>query len=91
MFFHTLRVAWRFFPRKYSTFSQQIATVSLQKHSQISQINKAFRRSTLLAIGDCAPVFYIARAMIGKEKKRPASIYSAAKQLSFPCFHFENG
>ena len=30
-FFHTLRDAWRFFSRKYSTFLQQIATALLQK------------------------------------------------------------
>ena len=29
--FHTLRDAWKFFFRKYGTFSQQIATAPLQK------------------------------------------------------------
>ena len=31
------------FSLKYNTFLQQIATTSLKKHSQISQINKAFQ------------------------------------------------
>ena len=55
MFFHTLRDAWKFLSRKYSTFSQQIATATLQ--IQISQINKAFQASMLLPVGTCALVF----------------------------------
>mgnify|MGYP000730717485 CR=1 FL=1 len=43
-FFRTLRDEWNFFPLKYSTFLQQIATASLYctKHLQMPQVNKAF-------------------------------------------------
>ena len=49
------------------------------------------RRSMLLAVGACALVFYVTfmshdwkkynQSQLGKEKKRPSSIYLAAKQL----------
>ena len=88
-----------FFSCKYSTFLQQIATASLQKAftNANPQDIQAFM---LLAVGTCALVFNITRAMIGrnityhsleKKKKHSALIYLVAKQVSLPCFRFENG
>ena len=66
-FFHTLKDAWKFFSHKYGTFSQQIATASLQKAPV--QLNKAFlRRSMLLGVWSMCSSFYITRAMIGTKK-----------------------
>ena len=88
MFFHTLRSAWKFFSRKYSTFSQQIATASLQK--AFTNMANHFRRSMLLTVGACALVFYITRAMIGRnitnhslEKKKSALLRFIWQQNNF--------
>ena len=54
MFFSHLEKCVEIFSHKYSTFSQQIATASLQK--AFTNIANHSRRSILLAIGTCALV-----------------------------------
>ena len=86
-----------FFSVKYSSFWQQIATASLQK--AFTNIVNQKDIPMLLAVGICALALYITDTLIGRnitnhsleKKKRPASIYLAAKQLSIPYFQFENG
>ena len=79
-----MRSAWKFFSRKYSTFSQQIATTSLQKAFKSFQAFYAEGHWGL-----CSSFLYNTRhdwkkynqSQLGKEKKRPSSIYLVAKQL----------
>ena len=42
---------WKLSSSKYTYFSQQIATASLQKRPQMSQINRPSMPSVLLAVG----------------------------------------
>ena len=80
-----------FFSRKYRTFSQQIATVLLQKaFTNIANQQGISGVLTLLAVGDCALAFYIPRAMIGRnidnhslEKKKSALLPFIRQQNNF--------
>ena len=71
-----------FFSCKYSTFSQQIATASLQK--RVNNYRKSTthsRHSLLLAtMGTCALVFYITHAMIGSALLQPIWLHPKEKE-----------
>ena len=81
-----------FFTHKYGTFSQQIATASLQK--VFTNIANQQGIPMLLAVGTCVLGFYITHAMIGgnstnhslEKKKAPCFDLLGGKRTFFPMF-----